>query len=98
MVLLIFAAGWLALGRFDWFLNPGMHGYLVMSLAGLALAAGIEWVAVHVLNRWTYTPSMPRIPGAEIGIVPLIQMLILPPLIFWIAAWSYRTSSASGTE
>ena len=91
MVLLIFAAGWLAFGRFDWFLNPGARGYFVMLIAGLALAVGIELIAVHILERWTYAPSMPRIPGLEIGIVPVIQMLILPPFVFWIAARFYRT-------
>lgn len=86
MVLLIFAAGWLLLGRFDWFLSPGARGYLVMLLSGLALAIGIELIAVHVLQRWTYAPSMPRVPALEIGIVPVLQMLILPPLIFGLVA------------
>lgn len=86
MVLLIFAAGWLALGRFDWFLNPGARGYFVMLLSGLVLAIGIELIALHVLDRWTYAQSMPRIPRLEIGMVPVAQMLLLPPLIFGVAA------------
>ena len=86
LMLLIFVAAWLALGRPDWFLKPGPAGYLVMLLTGLALAVGVELIAVHTLKRWTYSELMPRIPGLEIGIVPVIQMLILPPLIFRIAS------------
>lgn len=92
LMLLIFGAGWLALGRSDWFLNPGARGYLVMLLTGLAIAVGLELIAVHTLKRWTYAELMPRIPGLEVGIVPVIQMLILPPVIFWIAARFYKTS------
>lgn len=91
MILLIFALGWLALGRFDWFQNPGTHGYVIMLLTGLVFAVGVEFIAIQVLKRWTYAPSMPRIPGLEIGVVPVIQMLILPPFVFWIAARFYKT-------
>ena len=53
-----------------------------MLVVGLLVAVGVEWVAVHMINRWTYTAQMPRIPGLEIGLVPIAQMLIQPPLIF----------------
>jgi hypothetical protein len=52
----------------------------------------IEWVAVYVVERWAYTPQMPLVPGLGIGIVPITQMLVLPPLIFRVvAAWYSRT-------
>ena len=60
----------------------GASGYLVMLTVGLTVSVGIEWVAVHLAQRWTYTEYMPRVPGIEVGIVPVAQMLILPPLIF----------------
>jgi hypothetical protein len=88
LVLVIFGAGWVALRRRDWFLNPGARGYLVMLITGLLIAVGIELIAVHASKRWMYTELMPRIPGLEIGMVPVIQMLILPPLIFWIVSRS----------
>ena len=82
LVLLIFACGWIALRRREWFEQPGASGYLVMLTVGLAVGVGIEWTAVHLAQRWTYTEYMPRVPGIEVGIVPVAQMLILPPLIF----------------
>jgi hypothetical protein len=86
MVLLIVTIGWILFRRWDWFQRPGVGGYLVMLSAGLILAVMVEWVAVHVLGRWAYTDKMPIIPGLEVGLVPIAQMVVLPPLIFRIAA------------
>jgi hypothetical protein len=86
MVLLIVAAGWITLRQPDWFDRPGVTGYLVMIAAGLLLAVSVEWLGLHVLGRWQYTDSMPLIPWLGLGVVPIAQMLFLPPLIFRIAA------------
>jgi hypothetical protein len=86
MVLLIVAIGWILFRRWDWFLRPGVPGYLVMLSAGLILAVVVEWVAVYVLGRWEYTDKMPIIPGLGVGLVPIAQMVTLPPLIFRMAA------------
>lgn len=92
LVLFIFAAGWAVLRRQDWFVQPGVHGYLLMAVMGLVIGVSIEWVAVYVVERWAYTPQMPHVPGLGIGIVPITQMLVLPPLIFRVvAAWYSRT-------
>ena len=92
IVLLIVVVGWFTLRQSDWFLRTGVRGCLVMITAGLVLALLVEWVAVHILNRWEYTRSMPTLPVVHIGLVPVAQMLILPPLIFRIVAtWSYKT-------
>jgi hypothetical protein len=88
MVLLIMAVGWLTLREPDWFVRPGLPGYIVMLTAGLVVAVVVESVAVHILNRWEYTEYMPAWPGLNIGLVPIAQMLILPPVIFRIAALS----------
>jgi len=86
LVLLIFTAGWGALWRQDWFMQPGIRGYVLMLATGLAIGVGIEWVAVHVAGRWMYTPRMLLVPGLGVGIVPITQMFLLPPLIFRVVA------------
>ena len=86
LMLLIFAAGWTALHRQDWFVRPGLRGYAVMLAVGLIISVGVEWIAVHIVGRWAYTERMPLVPGLRVGIVPILQMLVLPPLIFWVAA------------
>jgi hypothetical protein len=84
MVLLIVAAGWITLRQPDWFVRPGVSGYLVMIAAGLLLAILVEWVAVQKLERWAYAERMPTVPGLGTGLVPIAQMVILPPMIFRI--------------
>ena len=86
MVLLIVVSGWLILRKPDWFVRPGVRGYVVMITTGLVLAVLVEWVAVHKLGRWVYAERMPTVPRLGIGLVPVAQMLILPPLIFRVAA------------
>jgi hypothetical protein len=52
MVLLIAAAGGIVSRQSDWFRHPGIRGYFGMITAGFVLAVVVEWVALHVLNRW----------------------------------------------
>lgn len=86
LVLLMFAAGWMVLHRQDWFVSPGVRGYAVMLATGLVMSVSIEWIAVHMVGRWAYTERMPLVLGLGVGLSPILQMLILPPLIFWVAA------------
>jgi hypothetical protein len=91
LVLEIFAMGWLLLRQHGWFVHPGIRGYGVMITTGLVIGITVEWVAVHLLERWMYTAGMPRIPGLAVGLLPVLQMLMLPPLIFHLVArWQSR--------
>jgi len=67
-----------------------------MVTMGLVIGVAVEWIAVHVLGRWMYTARMPLVPGLAIGVVPVVQMLVLPPLIFrLVALWYGRTAGAA---
>ena len=91
LVWIIFACGWTAFRRFDWYLYPSGRAYGLMLATGLFIGFGIEWVALNLLNRWAYTISMPVVPGLNVGLVPILQMLVLPPLIFFLAGrWAAR--------
>ena len=86
MVLGIYAAGALVFRRLDWFHRPRVGGYTVMLTIGVLLAAAFELAALRS-GRWTYTRSMPRLPVmANLGVLPMLQMMILPPIIFKIAS------------
>jgi hypothetical protein len=84
--LLLFTAGWLVLRRPEWFVHPGVRGYGVMLATGLLIGVGVEWAAVYGARRWVYTPQMPLVPGLGVGMTPVLQMLVLPPLIFRVVA------------
>lgn len=51
--------------------------------AGVAITVVMEVVSVYGWARWTYAPAMPTIAG--IGLSPLLQWLMLPPVALWLA-------------
>lgn len=98
LLLLIFAAGWLVLRRRDWFFRPGVRGYVLMLVTGLVIAVSIELVAVYVMGRWEYTKQMPLVPGLGVGLTPVAQMLVLPPIIFHVVTVWLERAKTRGAE
>lgn len=86
LILLMFWAGRVVFGKPAWFDHPGLRGYLLMAVTGLAMIIPLEWIMISRMKWWSYTADMPLIPGIAVGISPVAQMLLLPPLIFWVAA------------
>ncbi len=86
MVLIVWATGALVFRRPDWFRRPRVSGYAVMLTMGVFLAAAFETAALGS-GRWAYGPSMPRLPMmAGLGLLPMLQMVILPPVIFKVVS------------
>ena len=90
LIVVIFLAGAAAFGRSDWFEQPAKWHYGLMLATGAALAIAVEWAAVYVAHRWSYAAEMPLIPGLEIGVAPIVQMLILPPIAFRVLTFWLR--------
>jgi hypothetical protein len=86
LVLLIFRAGQVVFGNPAWFDRPGLRGYLLMAVTGPAMIIPLEWIMISRMKWWSYTAQMPLLPGIAVGVSPVAQMLLLPPLIFWIVA------------
>lgn len=94
IVLTIYGIGRLFLCRSDWSDQPKVSGYMVMILSGFTLAMLIEWGGVYILGRWSYAANMPLLPGLGIGVIPILQMLVLPPVIFKVTARSFEVISS----
>ncbi len=86
LVLLMFWAGRAVFGNPGWFDRPGLRGYLLMAVTGLIMIIPLDWLMISRMTWWSYTADMPLMPGIGIGISPIAQMLLLPPLIFRVAA------------
>ena len=44
------------------------------------IAVIFELRAVYATQSWQYTDTMPLVPFLQIGITPVLQMIIIPPL------------------
>jgi hypothetical protein len=69
-------AGW------RWPLDAPDRGLAVLLPPGIAYTAYSEWRNVYVTASWAYDPLMPTLAG--IGIAPLAQWLVLPPVAVWL--------------
>lgn len=75
------AARWA--GRRCWLAEPGRTPFRIYMIVGLAVTVFLEWVNVYVWHTWAYADQMPVLLG--IGLTPLLQWLLLPPLTLWLA-------------
>jgi hypothetical protein len=73
---------------------------VVTTFAGVAYTVFSEWMNLTILRSWTYAESMPRLElaGIELGLTPLAQWLVVPPLALYLARktqkWRRKTSSS----
>lgn len=87
ILLFIWAAGAFAFRTHAWFVTPRAWRYSLMLGLGVFSAAVVEAFALST-GRWSYGSGMPR--WGQLGLIPVFQMLILPPLIFVAAATMQR--------
>lgn len=68
----------------------------VATLLGLEYTAYSEWLNTEILRNWAYSDRMPRLPGTGLGLSPMLQWALLPPLALWSARMAVRSSSDKG--
>ena len=68
-----------------WVLTPSGRQMSLFIAIGVSITAVIEWLATsgRWLQSWTYSPSMPVVPGFGIGLAPLAQWVVVPLLVLW---------------
>lgn len=67
----------------QWIGRPTALPLLAFVLLGLAWTVGMERLATEAWSRWQYSEEMPMV-GA-VGLLPLLQWVLLPPLGLWLA-------------
>lgn len=83
MILIIFFSVAYLVKNKKWILMFNFKNILFTVFAGLLLSLIVEYMALS-LSLWSYTKLMPKIyiSNIPVGIVPLLQMIILPFLVF----------------
>ena len=56
------------------------------TLAGVAYTTYSEWRHAVVLHHWRYSARMPLVPIVGVGLFPLLQWMLIPPLAFLCAS------------
>ncbi len=67
-----------------WFLNPTKVRLLLFVAFGVSYTIFSEIKNVSFNKLWGYSDFMPVIPGIDVGVIPLIQWIIVPPLLVFI--------------
>ncbi|NNE68460.1 MAG: hypothetical protein HKN33_17975 [Pyrinomonadaceae bacterium] len=63
--------------------DNGRGDYVIAAALG-GLTAVLFELAAKKLGLWTYAASMPVIPFIEVGLLPMIQLLLLVPLSIFV--------------
>lgn len=83
--------------RRQWISHPRVRELLVFVGIGLGATIIIERMALAGTwpGGWSYSERMYVIPMVEVGLAPILQWLLLPPLTLWFAR---RQISAAGPK
>ena len=53
-------------------------GFVILGVGYTSLS---EWLNVHLFRSWGYDEAMPLIPWLHLGLTPLLQWVIVPPVV-----------------
>ncbi len=70
-------------GTRRWMLAPTRYRVLGFVAVGVIITIVMERLATGPLGRWAYAERMPIVPIVDVGLSPLLQWIVLPPLILW---------------
>lgn len=74
-----------AVGRSREWIQDSRRAPLVAFIAvGIALTIAFEYYHTKVSLRWSYSEIMPLVPPLGTGLSPLLQWIIIPPLVVWL--------------
>lgn len=76
-------AAFAASGR-RWVLRPGRRQIAIFVAAGVVVTVVLEMAATRVWHRWAYSRLMPVLPMLDVGLVPILQWIVVPPLVVWL--------------
>ncbi|WP_310449522.1 hypothetical protein [Sulfuritalea sp.] len=74
----------------DWIRRPSGISLGAFVAAGLVATIALEYWATRIGGRWEYAEAMPRLPLLGTGLAPLLQWLLLPPLVVWLVRRQIR--------
>lgn len=86
-----------ALDGRDWIRRLPRRAIAVYLLAGVVATVALEWLNTSVLDRWEYGAAMPTLPLLGTGLSPLLQWIVLPPLVLGIVHRQIQGGRSTGS-
>ena len=80
IAVMAFSVGSLHARSRQWFVASDRRDVVVFIGVGLVATVVLEKLSTGMLNRWEYGSLMPVVPWIDVGAVPLLQWLVLPPI------------------
>lgn len=71
--------------------------WVALMAAGLVVAVVVERAGMAA-GRWAYTRDMPMLPGVRLGILPIMQMVIIPAVMAWFILRRRSTRPRPGPD
>ena len=85
ITLFIYMIGRLLFNSWSWHSQLSTAKIIYIVLIGTAIAVPIE-IAALTASRWSYSSLMPKISSTIIGIIPVVQLIVLPYICFSLAS------------
>jgi len=76
--------------NFSWVHNSNVKHHAVFVVMGVIYTLFSEYLNVYINHSWSYSGYMPLLPIVNIGLVPLFQWIILPPVVIFITKRQIR--------
>jgi len=67
-----------------WVFSPSMPNIVLFTVLGLSYTIFSEILNTRIKGTWGYTELMPIVPVIEIGGMPFLQWLLIPPVLLWL--------------
>jgi hypothetical protein len=67
-----------------WVFSPSMPNIVLFTVLGLSYTIFSEILNTRIKGTWGYTELMPIVPVIEIGGMPFLQWLLIPPVLVWL--------------
>ncbi len=85
MVLLLYFGFGLMYKNSLWFRRPRFLEVMLLVITG-GLGAVLAEKKHLFLGNWAYSSYMPFVPVVEVGLSPLLQFMVLPAIIYYVAS------------
>ena len=67
-----------------WYLNNILPNGALFLVLGAVYTIYSEITNVRIKGTWDYTELMPIVPVVEIGAMPFLQWILIPPVLLWL--------------